>query len=113
MLQPPSILRLHAYCIYFPCLIMASLHLNKIKGTANEKQLCKIMNQRLNLPHDSPYRMQSLCDQIPATLPDDIESAGYHRQGYQRFTANFHLKDAIDESASASDSQWHHSPCKL
>ena len=34
------------------------------------------------------YRMQVVCDQIPTTLPDDLNNVGYHRQCYQRFTSN-------------------------
>jgi hypothetical protein len=86
--------------------------LSNIKGTVNDKlqQLHEIRNKRLCLSHDSPYRMQSVCDQIPTTLPDDLESVGYHRQCYQRFTANLHL---LGENKEAEASQWHHSPRKL
>ena len=58
---------------------------SRVKGTASEKleHLQNIRNQRLKLAHDSPYRMQSVCDQIPETVPHDLESTGYHRQCYQ------------------------------
>ena len=88
--------------------------LSGIIGTGNEKlqQLHNIRNRRLHQAHDSPYRMQSVCDQIPTTLPDDLESFGYHRQCYQRFTGNLHLL-GDDAEPEASTSQWHHSPRKL
>jgi len=84
---------------------------SRVKGTASEKvgHLQNIRNQRLKLAHDSPYRMQSVCDQIPDTVPNDLESTGYHRQCYQRFTGNLHLlRDGT--GAKTSDSPWHHSP---
>lgn len=88
--------------------------LSGIKGTASEKlqQLHKIRDRRLHQSHESPYRMQSVCDQIPTTLPDDLKSTGYHRQCYQRFTCNLHLL-GDDTEPEASTSQWHHSPRKL
>lgn len=47
--------------------------------------------------------MQSVCDQLPATLPEYLQSTGYHRQCYQRFTGNLHfLGDAIEPEASIS-----------
>ncbi|KAI4827603.1 hypothetical protein KUCAC02_030988 [Chaenocephalus aceratus] len=86
--------------------------LTKIKGTAIEKlqQLHEIRDQRLHQPHKSPYCMQSVCDQIPTTLPDDLESVGYHRNCYQRFTCNLHL---LEDNPEPSTSQWNHSPRKL
>lgn len=87
--------------------------LDKIKGNAEEKlqQLLTIRDQRLHQSHESPYRMQPVCDQIPTTLPDDLESVGYHRQCYVRFTANLHwLGD--DTEPEASTSQRHLSPRK-
>ena len=88
--------------------------LSNIKGTASDKlkQLHNIRDRRLHLSHESPYRMQSVCDQIPVTLPDDLESAGYHRQCYQRFTGNLHLL-GDDTAAETSTSEWHHSPRKM
>jgi hypothetical protein len=88
--------------------------LSEIKGTASEKlqQLHKIRDRRLHQAHESPYRMQSACYQIPTTLLDDLESAGYHHQCYQHFTGNLHLL-GDDTEPEASTSQWHHSPRKL
>ena len=70
-----------------------STPLTKIKGTAVEKlqQLHEIQDQCLHQSHKSPYFMQSVCEQIPKTLPDDLESVGYHRNCYQRLTCNLHL----------------------
>jgi len=87
--------------------------LTKIKGTATEKlqQLQKIRDRRLHQSHESPYRMQSVCDQIPPTLPDDLESIGYHRNCCQRFTGNLQLL-GDDTEPEPSTSQRHHSPRK-
>ena len=82
----------------------------KIQGTATEKlqQLHKIRDRRLHQSRESPYRMQSVCDQIPTTLPDDLESVGYHHNCYQHFTCNLHLQ-GDDTEPEPSTSQWHHS----
>jgi len=92
----------------------AFIAFSRVKGTASDKleYLQNIRNQRLKLAHDSPYRMQSVCDQIPETVPNDLESTGYHRQCYQRFTGNLHLL-SDGTGAKTSDSTWHHSPRKL
>ena len=88
--------------------------LSQGKGPVSEKlqQLHSIRDRRLRQTHESPHRMQSVCDQIPMTLPDDLDCVGYHRQCYQRFTGNLNrLGD--DTEAEASTSQSHHSPRKL
>uniref|UniRef100_UPI00358E939A uncharacterized protein n=1 Tax=Myxine glutinosa TaxID=7769 RepID=UPI00358E939A len=55
--------------------------------------------------------MQSVCDQIPATLPDDLERVGYHSKCYKHFVRHFHrLGD--DTEPGPSTSSWHHSPRK-
>ena len=87
-----------------------------VKGDAAEKlnHIHTIRDRRLSQPHESPYRMKEVCDHIPATLPDDLESVGYHRQCYQRFTANLHLLgDERPTEVEASTSQRHHSPRKI
>ena len=57
--------------------------------------------------------MQSVCDQVPTTLPDDLTNVGYYRQCYQRLRANLHrLPDNI-EAGEPETSQRHHSPRKL
>ncbi len=92
------------------------ISLSSIKGNAVDKleHLQTIRNGRLQLPHSSPYRMQSVCDQIPTCLPDDLSNIGYHRTCYQRFTCNLHrLRDADTEAQppTAGTSQ-HYSPRK-
>ena len=85
--------------------------LTNIKGTVTEKlkYLHQIRDGRLQQSHGSPYHMQSICDQIPDTLPDDLTSVGYHRKCYQRFTGNLNLlRDDAKPEASSS----HHSPHK-
>lgn len=71
--------------------------LSKLKqGTATEKlqQLLEICDWRLNQVHESPYQVQLVCDQIHTTLPEDLDSVGYHHQCYQCFTGNLdHLND--------------------
>jgi len=89
--------------------------LDEIKGSAYDKlqQLQQIRDRRLCLPHNSSYKMQAVCEQIPAELPDDLKSIGYHRTCYQQFSANLNrLPVHIDED-EASTSQWHHSPRKM
>lgn len=82
------------------------ISLNNIKqGTAKEKleQLLEIRNKRLNQEHDSPYRMQTVCNLIPTTLPEDLDSIGYHRQCYQRFTSNLNrLKENENDYSNSS-----------
>ena len=64
--------------------------LSQVRGTARDKlqQICEIRDRHLLQSSDSPYRVQSICDQITTTLPADLENTGYHRQCYQRFTGN-------------------------
>lgn len=74
-------------------------------------QLHNIQNCHLHLSHESPYCMQSVFYQIPTALPNNLNSAGYHRQCYQHFTSNLcHLGD--NGKAKATFSQWHRSPRK-
>jgi hypothetical protein len=89
----------------------AYIRISDIKGNSNDKlqQLHKIRDRRLNQSHDSPYRMQLVCDQIPTTFPDDLKTVGYHRQCYQRFTSNLHLLRDVTQP-EPSTSQRHHSP---
>lgn len=76
--------------------------LSEIKGTADDKlrQLHQIRDRRMCVSHDSPLRMQSVCDQIPTTLPDDMTNVGYHRQCYQRLRANLHRLPIMSKQAS-------------
>ena len=84
---------------------------SKVKqGTATEKlqRLLDVRNQRLNEAYDSPHRMQSICDQIPTCLPEDLDSFGYHRQCYQRFTSNLDrlaIKDPCGSSLQQQQSR--------
>lgn len=77
------------------------------QGTATEKlrQLLEIRDRRLNENHESPYRMQSVCEQIPTTLPEELDSVGYHRQCYQRFTANLDRLKKEEKEVTQQPSQ--------
>ena len=82
--------------------------LNKLKqGTPIEKlqQLLDIRDRRLNQAHDSPFRMESACDLIPSTLPEDLDCVGYHRHCYQRFTSNLDRLDKKFEASSETHQQ--------
>ena len=91
--------------------------LSTIKVIANERlqEILKIRDRRLLQSHGSTHRMQSVCDNIPITLPSDPESVGYHSKCYRRFTAHLdRLKDDTneEEEEEASTSRQHHSPRK-
>lgn len=80
-------------------------NLSNVKGTPIQKlqYLHDIRDRRYRQPHGSPFRMQSACDQIPATLPDDLESVGYHRLCYQLFTKNLdRLGDETESGTSTT-----------
>lgn len=53
-----------------------------VRGSPTERlqRLQEIRDKRLSQPHDSSNRMQSVCDQIPASLPVDLDKVGYHRK---------------------------------
>jgi hypothetical protein len=78
------------------------------------QEILKIRDRRLLQSHGSTHRMQSVCDNIPTTLPSDLESVGYHSKCYRRFTAHLdRLKDDTnEEEEEASTSRQHHSPRK-
>lgn len=86
--------------------------LSSVKGDASDRlqEFNKIRDLRLQHSHDSPHRMQSVCDQIPTTLPTDLQRVGYHRGCYQHFTR--HLNRLQDEQHAATTSERHHSPRK-
>ena len=88
--------------------------LNNVKGTAADKleYLHGIRERRLRQTHESPFRMQSVCDQIPAALPDDLESTGYHRQCYQHFTSNLDRLDDKDKNEPVASTSSCRSPRK-
>ncbi len=80
--------------------------LSKVKGPANDKlgQLHTIRERRLSEPRDSPHRMEDVCNRIPESLDDaDLETIGYHRGCYQKFTKNQdRLKCSQSNEASTS-----------
>ena len=84
---------------------------SKVKQeTATEKlqRLLDVRNQCLNEAYNSPHRMQSICDQIPTCLPEDLDSFGYHRQCYQRFISNLDrlaIKDPCGSSLQQQQSR--------
>ena len=85
---------------------------SKVRGPPERKleQLHEIRNKRLDESAGSPYRMTAVCDLIPESLDGaDLETIGYHRQCYQRFTANLSL---LKDATRASTLQKHHSPRK-
>ena len=53
-----------------------------------------------------------MCNHIPASLPDDLQSVGYNRQCHQRFPTNIYLLGDETEP-EASILQQHHSPRKM
>ena len=53
--------------------------------------LHEIRSKRITEPHCSPYRMEVICNQIPETIDGaNLDSLGYRRHCYQRFTSNLH-----------------------
>ena len=91
--------------------------LNNLKQVAagqNLQQLLEIRYRRLHEVHDSPNRMQTVCDQIPTTFPDNLECVAYHRQCYQRFTGNLNrLQDKGNQDSSSSQSHQQQRPHSL
>ena len=51
-------------------------------------KLVTIKAQRLQEPIDSPYRLQSICDQIPSDLSNCDIHSGYHRNCHQNVIGN-------------------------
>ena len=67
------------------------------KGGENKKLLYlhNICDMRLCEPADSPSHMKDICDQIPLTLAGlSLNTTGYHRKCYQKFTKNLYLLQA-------------------
>ena len=65
--------------------------LSKIKGSATDKLslLHSIRDRRLQTAIDSPFRMEDVCNRIPESLEGaNLETTGYHRVCYQKFTKN-------------------------
>ena len=88
--------------------------LSDVKGSATDKlaQLHSIRDRRLIEPHNSPYRMEDVCNNIPESLTDaDLEVVGYHRGCYQNFTKNQdRLKFCVRSDEVASTSRSHRKP---
>ena len=64
---------------------------SSVRGSPSEKLhfLQDIRSKRMNLPHNSPYRMEDVCRRIPQSIDDaKLKSTGYHRGCYQSFTKN-------------------------
>ena len=51
------------------------------------KKIHDVRAQRLAEPADSVHRKGSICEQVPAEYSSDMKY-GYHRECYQKFTAN-------------------------
>lgn len=62
-------------------------------------KLKEIQQKRLDQPLDSPYRMQDACRQIPDIV---VESYGYHRDCYKRFTSNLARLSLVPVSTEPS-----------
>ena len=63
--------------------------LSKVKGSATEKlaQLHSISDRRLREPHDSSYRMEDVCNQIPVSLAGvDLEALAIIEAATKAFT---------------------------
>lgn len=86
--------------------------LSQVKGSATDKlaQLHSIRDRRLNEPHDSPFRMEDVCNRIPESLAGaDLEAIGYHRGCYQHFTKN---QDRLKCSVTSNEASTSRSPRK-
>ena len=56
-------------------------------ATVKLKYLQEIRDKRLQQPHESVYRMEDICMQIPDRIDKtNVDFIGYHRQCYQNFT---------------------------
>lgn len=65
--------------------------LSQVRESATDKlaQLHSIRDKRLQEPPDSANRMEDVCNRIPESLDGaNLETTGYHRACYQRFTMN-------------------------
>ena len=78
--------------------------------------LLHVRDRRLAEPLDSPYRLEAECRQLPQSLDQvDLETTGYHRQCYARFTKNLNrLRQPSDEACASTSTapSKHHSPRK-
>ena len=86
----------------------AFIRLSTVKGTAEGKlnQILRIRDQRSQKALESPYRMKSICDQIPSSLDNiDLEEVGYHRNCYQNFTKNLDRLHCNKPNASSTNTE--------
>ena len=75
--------------------------LNATKTSPEEKlhQLQDIRDKRKTEPDNSPHCMKKICDQIPEVLTGlNLETTGYHRKCYQRFTKNLDRFDIVSDT---------------
>ena len=63
------------------------------------ERIRKIGNLRMAQPSDSVYRMESICVGLPEVLEPHH---GYHRDCYQRFTANLKCQQFREEHTEQS-----------
>ncbi|KAK3084587.1 hypothetical protein FSP39_015968 [Pinctada imbricata] len=93
--EPPDKSSLTPLCIiHFETLkIFGKMQLIKDlkEPTARFEYICEIRDKRLSLPKESPYRMETVCIQIPNELQDQH---GYHRNCYANFIN--HLDKLLD-----------------
>lgn len=87
--------------------------MNNKKASEQLAHLHEIQMRRLAEPPDSPYRMKTICDQIPETVDGaDMERVGYHKGCYAHFTSNLHRLNDSNECTTPQASVSHHSPRK-
>ena len=74
-------------------------------------KLLQIRESRLAESTNSPHHIKNVCDMLPENLDGlDLDTTGYHKRCYQKFTT--HLDRLQIASANASTSKKHHSLCK-
>ena len=87
--------------------------LSNVRGTITQKllQLHEIRKKRLSQPQDSPFRIEEVCNLIPADVEEiDLQTIGYHRGCYQNFTKNL---DRLTSSQSVDIAPISRSPRKM
>lgn len=107
--QVPAVCVLHASNIEHGKFIP----LSDTKSSPHEKlaKLHSIRDKRLLQPQDSPARMEVVCSNIPESLDGvNLDTAGYHRGCYQRFTKNL---DRLKYELPANQPSTCRSPRKL
>ena len=62
-------------------------------------QLQDIRDKRNTETDNSPHRMKKICDKIPEVLTGlNLETTGYHRKCYQKFTKNLDRFDIVSDT---------------